>query len=108
MEYSGVIGAGTDFISDAYKVMSPPLDNVERDDILREMALETLIRQQYESYKNDKQGAFIDGLYTMFKLSGKGEPAKMMQMLQKQRERGFKEEDKKRTGVLDLLFEKRK
>lgn len=108
MEYSGVIGAGTDFISDAYKVMSPPLDNVERDDILREMALETLIRQQYESYKNDKQGAFIDGLYTMFKLSGKGEPAKMMQMLQKQRERGFKEEDEKRIGVLDLLFEKRK
>lgn len=108
MEYSGVIGAGTDFISDVYKVMSPPLDNVERDDILREMALETLIRQQYESYKNDKQGAFIDGLYTMFKLSGKGEPAKMMQMLQKQRERGFKEEDEKRTGVLDLLFEKRK
>lgn len=108
MEYSGVIGAGLDFITDANKIISPPLDNVERDDILRDMAMETLLRQQWESYKNDKQGAFIDGLYTMFKLTGKGEPAKMMQMLQKQRERGFKEEDEKRTGVFDLFFEKRK
>jgi hypothetical protein len=72
------------------------------------MAFETLFTQQYESYKNDKQGAFIDGLYTLFKLKGKGEPAKMMQMLQKQRERGFKEEDEKRTGVIDMFLEKRK